>query len=97
MDDKKPTPKPEPLPPLEGLPGAPDWMLWFATACIILGIVIVIVILAGCAPLSPGSEAVSTIEPSTVQSVPMPAWAWPADEWLNMDWDLWSCPRAKGC
>lgn len=50
MDDKKPTPKPEPPPPLEGLPVAPDWMLSLATACIILGVVIVIVILAGCAP-----------------------------------------------
>ena len=48
--DKKPTPRPEPPPPLEGLPDAPDWMLWFATACIIVGVVIVLAVLAGCAP-----------------------------------------------
>ena len=48
--DKKPTPQPEPPPPLVTQADAPDWMLPVATVCIILGIVIVLAVLAGCAP-----------------------------------------------
>lgn len=97
--DKKPTPRPAPVPPpapLEENPGAPDWMLWVATVCIIVGVVIVLAMLAGCAPIDGGPAA--TVEPATVQSLPVPAWAaYPVGQWLNMDWDLWSCPRARGC
>lgn len=93
--DKEPTLKPEPPKPL--VPDdAPDWMLWVATVCIIVGVVIVLAMLAGCAPIDGGPAA--TVEPATVQSLPVPAWAaYPVGQWLNMDWDLWSCPRARGC
>jgi len=47
--DKKPTPQPEPPKPL-AQDDAPDWMMWFATTCIIVGAVIVLAMLAGCAP-----------------------------------------------
>lgn len=47
---------------------------------------------------TPVSGAAPTVEPDTVRSLPAPAWAaYPVGQWLNMDWDLWSCPRAKGC
>ena len=51
--DKKPTPQPEPPPPLVTQSDPPAWMLPFATVCIILGIVIVLAVLAGCAPPPP--------------------------------------------
>ena len=50
---KKPTPRPEPPPPLDTQSDPPAWMLPFATACTILGIVIVLAVLAGCAPPPP--------------------------------------------
>lgn len=63
-------------------------------------LVLLIVLLAGlpaCAPFPAGQADSSQVDPETVRSVPPPSWAWPVDEWLNMDWDLWSCPTAKGC
>lgn len=66
-------------------------------------LVLLLVLLAGlpaCAPIAGGGGggAVSTVEPATVQSLPVPDWAaQPVEQWLRMDWDLWSCPRAKGC
>lgn len=64
-------------------------------------LILLLVLLAGlpaCAPLSPAGQANSSqVDPDTVRSVPMPSWAWPVEQWLNMDWDLWSCPRARGC
>ena len=79
---KKPTPQPEPPPPLEGLPDAPDWMLWFATGCIILGVVILIAMLAGCAPPPPTGDAVLDVDlrnavvPTTLwQGADHPEWA----------------------
>lgn len=63
-------------------------------------LVLLLVLLGGlpaCAPLSTGGTA-STVEPAAVQSIPVPDWAaYPVGQWLNMDWDLWSCPRARGC
>lgn len=58
--------------------------------------------LPACGPIDGTSTtlpaAASTVEPATVQSLPVPGWAaYPIGQWLNMDWDLWSCPRAKGC
>lgn len=52
MDDKKPVPRPAPMPtPTEQRGGGdPDWMWWFSVACIILGAVIVLAMLAGCTP-----------------------------------------------
>jgi len=47
--DTKPTPQPEPPKPL-AQDDAPDWMLWVATTCIIVGAVIVLAMLAGCTP-----------------------------------------------
>ena len=57
--DKKPTPQPEPPPPLVTQADSPDWMLWFATACIIVGVVIVLAVLAGCAPPPPRVHVVA--------------------------------------
>lgn len=69
-------------------------------------LVLLVLLLAGlpaCGPIDSNSStslpaAAGTVEPATVQSLPVPGWAaYPVEQWLNMDWDLWSCPRAKGC
>ena len=56
--DKKPTPRPEPM-PLVTENDPPNWLLWFATACIIVGVVIVLAVLAGCAPPPPRVHVVA--------------------------------------
>ena len=49
--------------------------------------------LPACGPIDGGTTG--TVEPATVQSLPVPTWAaYPVGQWLNMDWDLWSCPAA---
>ncbi len=62
-------------------------------------LVLLLVLLAGlpaCGPIAPDS-AVSTAEGAAAQSMPVPSWAaYPVGQWLNMDWDLWSCPRGEG-
>ena len=58
--------------------------------------------LPACGPIAGDSTslpaAAGTVDPATAQSLPVPGWAaYPVGQWLNMDWDLWSCPRARGC
>ena len=56
-------------------------------------LVLLLVGLPACGPIDGGTT--STVEPATVQSLPVPGWAArPVGQWLNMDWDLWSCPAA---
>lgn len=62
-------------------------------------LVLLLALLAGlpaCAPIA--GSAVVTVEPADSASWVPPAWALdPVGQWRNMDWDLWSCPRARGC
>ena len=62
----------------------------------LLLVVLLTVVLSAGGPID--GSVVSTVEPAAVQSMPLPDWAaYPVGQWLNMDWDLWSCPRARGC
>lgn len=66
---------------------------------IVLGVlllVMLVLLLAACGGIGTPTP-VQTVDPNTVREVMPPPWAWPVNQWLNMDWDLWSCPRARGC
>lgn len=57
---------------------------------------LLLVLLAGCT----GNGGASTPLPPLVDNMSTvpPAWARdPVGQWLNMDWDLWSCPQAHKC
>lgn len=66
---------------------------------VLLALLCLVGLLTACAPpaADQATPMVSAADGSTLRSVPPPAWAWPVEQWRNMDWDLWSCPRAKGC
>lgn len=95
-----PRSQPPPTQPAGGDPPLNRLLLIAALLLALSSFLLLASILNGCAPLSPAGQVDNTsdqVAPDIVRSIPMPAWAWPVDEWLNMDWDLWSCPTAKGC
>lgn len=63
-----------------------------------LRLIVVVVLISLSACTGAVATPVPLLLPVDSTSTVPPAWARdPVGQWLNMDWDLWSCPQAHKC